>query len=272
MSKESVAVIVPIYNVEKYIKKCIESIIEQTYEYLEIMLIDDGSPDNCGKIIDDYAKKDSRIKAIHKPNGGYGSVLQYGIKNMKSNYFIICDSDDWLEKNCIETLYNSIIETESDIAIGSKYLVYNDGRKVDNTKNDFYNIESNKKYTDLSLFTLIPPSPHSKLYKKSIAQDIIFPGKVSYTDLLLYFVSLSNSQSVVYVNQPLSNYFIDRPGNTMTDYEEKGVAPFLLAFCALEFIISHKKINFVIVIRRESPETKGIHCSFPAVRILVKFE
>ena len=110
MNKEVISIVVPIYKVEKYIKKCIDSIIEQTYKNLEIILVDDGSPDGCAKICDEYAKKDKRIKAIHKENGGLSDARNVGIDISTGKYICFVDSDDYIENNYIELLYKCIVE------------------------------------------------------------------------------------------------------------------------------------------------------------------
>ena len=97
-----VTIVVPIYNVEKYLPKCLDSLISQTFKDIEIWAISDGSPDNSVKIIKEYEKKDKRVKCIEKENGGYGSVLEYAIKNIKTKYFLICDPDDWISEDAIE--------------------------------------------------------------------------------------------------------------------------------------------------------------------------
>ena len=102
MSK--VTIVVPIYNVEKYVAKCLDSLIKQTFKDIEIWAISDGSPDNSVNIVKRYAAKDDRVKCIEKENGGYGSVLEYAIKNIKTDYFLICDPDDWISDEAIETL------------------------------------------------------------------------------------------------------------------------------------------------------------------------
>ena len=106
MDKDLISIIVPIYNVEKYIKKCIDSIINQTYTNLEIILVDDGSPDNCGKICDKYKEKDDRIKVIHKKNGGLSDARNAGIDIATGEYITFIDSDDYVAENYIEVLYN----------------------------------------------------------------------------------------------------------------------------------------------------------------------
>ncbi len=111
-----VSIIVPIYKVEAYLKRCVDSILEQTHKNLEIILVDDGSPDGCGKICDEYAKLDSRIKVVHKKNGGLSSARNAGIDVATGTYVSFIDSDDWIEKDFIEKLRALIIENEADMS------------------------------------------------------------------------------------------------------------------------------------------------------------
>ena len=104
-----VSFIVPIYNVEKYLSECVESILAQTYSDFEMLLVDDGSPDNCPALCDDWATKDSRIKALHKPNGGLSDARNYGLDHAQGDYVVFVDSDDfWVEKDCLERLMNVV--------------------------------------------------------------------------------------------------------------------------------------------------------------------
>ncbi len=116
MHHKIVSVIVPVYNVEKYLDRCVESIVSQTYKNLEIILIDDGSPDNCPKMCDDWAKKDSRIKVIHKENGGVSSARNCGLDEAKGEYISFVDSDDWIEDSHIEKMVSYINDTDCVIA------------------------------------------------------------------------------------------------------------------------------------------------------------
>ena len=112
-----ISVIVPVYKVECYLHKCVDSIINQTYKNLEIILVDDGSPDNCPKICDDYAKRDSRIKVIHKKNGGLSSARNAGLDIASGNYIGFIDSDDYISPHMYEELYFALINTNSDISM-----------------------------------------------------------------------------------------------------------------------------------------------------------
>ena len=110
-----VSVVVPIYNVEKYLKRCLDSIVNQTYSNLEIILVNDGSPDNCGMIIDTYEKTDERVKALHKANGGLSDARNYGMQHVTGEYTIFVDSDDWLHKDLIQSLVTNSIAFKADI-------------------------------------------------------------------------------------------------------------------------------------------------------------
>lgn len=222
---ELITIIVPVYNVEKYLSKCLDSLINQDYDNYEILVINDGSPYNEQAIIDEYqAKYPNVIRSIKKENGGYGSVLQLGIKEAKGDYILVCDSDDYLEPDCISTLYMSLVSTNSDISIGAKNLVYmeDNGKEYDKSFNKDYGLLSNgdvyeKGDNRFNIFYFVEPSPHSKLYKKELLLDIMFPTKISFTDNILYFCALVKANRVTYSSKALSNYLVNREGNTKTD-------------------------------------------------------
>ena len=219
-----VSVIVPIYNVEKYVAKCLNSLIKQNYTNFEVLCVDDGSPDNSKAIVKKYAEKDSRIKLIEKENGGYGSVLQYSINNIRTEYFLICDPDDWLESTALKNLYEFAESNNLDIAVGDMYGVYPEGndyvKKYIHTFYDELRILPNRVYTDKNIiekFSFGHVSPHAKLFRTEIVKNINFPFKVSYTDFVLYMLALDHANRVGYINKPLAFYLMDRPGNTRTD-------------------------------------------------------
>ena len=111
-----ISVIVPVYKAEKYLDKCVQSIVNQTYKNLEIILVDDGSPDNCPEMCDEWAKKDSRIKVIHKENGGVSSARNAGLDNSFGDYIGFVDSDDFIENDFYECLYDNLVENGADIS------------------------------------------------------------------------------------------------------------------------------------------------------------
>ena len=112
-----ISIIVPVYNVEKYIHQCVDSVINQTYKNIEIILVDDGSPDNCGRICDEYAAKDSRIKVIHKANGGLSDARNHGIEAAKGDWLMFIDSDDWIEPDMAQKLLGAAKKEDADMAV-----------------------------------------------------------------------------------------------------------------------------------------------------------
>ena len=127
MSK--ISVIVPVYNVEKYLRRCIDSILAQTFSDFELILVDDGSPDNCGKICDEYAVKDHRVHVIHKENGGVSKARNAALDVATGEYICFCDSDDYLKNDYLETLFNTLVETKSDCVSCNCTLVDDIGEK-----------------------------------------------------------------------------------------------------------------------------------------------
>ena len=123
MNNPLISIIVPIYNVEVYIRNCVDSILGQSYENIEIILVDDGSPDNCGDICDEYGSKDKRIKVIHKKNGGLSSARNAGIDIATGDYLGFIDSDDWIESDMYESLYTALTSHKADISVCGRYIV-----------------------------------------------------------------------------------------------------------------------------------------------------
>ena len=127
-----VSVIVPIYKVENYLNRCVDSILNQIYKNIEVILVDDGSPDKCGEIADIYQSKDTRVKSVHKENGGLSDARNYGMKYVAGEYVVFVDSDDWIKEEMIETLVELAIELKADIVQSGfyyayeKYLLYDD--------------------------------------------------------------------------------------------------------------------------------------------------
>ena len=125
-----ISVIIPIYKAEKYIEKCVSQIMAQTYQSLEIILVDDGSPDNCGRICDELAQTDLRIRVIHKENGGAATARNAGLDVMKGQYVAFVDADDYMERNYIEVLYRTLSENNAQVSICSFKTVDEAGNSV----------------------------------------------------------------------------------------------------------------------------------------------
>lgn len=219
--EDLISVIVPIYNVEKYINKCIDSIINQTYTNLEIILVDDGSPDNCGKICDEYAEKDNRIKVIHKENGGLSDARNVGIKNAKGMYVTVVDSDDYIEQKYIEILYKSIKENETDLAIGSHKVIYENGTIIDKSTNEENVLESKNVLKRILYDEGIDLSAWAKLYKKELFYSIQYPKDRLYEDAATTYKLIDSSNKISIISKPIYNYMIRNNSITNNDFSKK---------------------------------------------------
>lgn len=186
MEKKKISVIIPVYKVEKFIHACVDSVLQQTYDNLEVILVDDGSPDQCPEICDQYAKQDARVCVIHQENQGVSVARNAGIAAVTGDYVTYLDSDDTLKDNYCEKMLTAAETTGSDIAVGEIYIVDENGAK---TKGDDYFIrEQEVMDRPEAMKNLIHPSGIrgyvcGKLYKKEIVEGIEFPvGKVFSED------------------------------------------------------------------------------------------
>ena len=223
--KPLVSVIVPIYNVEKYLEKCIDSIINQTLKEIEIILVDDGSTDNCPRIIDEYAQKDKRVIAIHKENGGQGSARNAGLDIASGEYIGFVDSDDWIDLNMYEELYNSLIVNKADIAICNRNI-YNEDyickSKVEVKGILYENVNSNIiNYISSDMFYPNALGVVNKLYRR----DLIRNNNIRFNDVKKVGSedTLFNYEILLYTSRIVSNARINynqlfRSGSTMRTY------------------------------------------------------
>lgn len=178
----SVSVIVPIYNVEIYLKRCVDSILSQTLRDIEVILVDDGSPDNCGTICDDYAKKDTRVHVLHKENGGISDARNLGLKYAKGEYVCFIDSDDFIDEDMLNTLYRLVEENEVDMSVCGIRDYYEGQEPVyDHEERAFVcsGIEG-LRYTLEG--RLLPGSVCSKLIRRTICDTLSFPVGKTYED------------------------------------------------------------------------------------------
>lgn len=203
-----ISVIVPIYCVEKYLQRCIDSLINQTYKNLEIILVDDGSPDNCPKMCDDYAKNDSRVKVIHKKNGGLSDARNAGMTVAAGELISFIDSDDYISNDFFEIMYKTMAAEKSDIVECSVVKFYEDNHfdayTDDNNLSSFSTVEA--------LSALISEAPFhqhvwNKLYKTEIVRDITFPvGKLNEDEFWTY-QAFGNAKKVTKINKTKYFYF-----------------------------------------------------------------
>ena len=198
--EDLISIIVPVYNVEKYIKKCIDSIINQTYKNLEIILVDDGSPDNCGKICDEYAEKDKRIKVIHKENGGLSDARNAGIKIARGCYIGFVDSDDWIDKNMYEKLYKTLKEKDADIAccklIRYKNTIEKISKKFDGRIVEYDQRQYIKKFFKIDSQECVYYA-WNKLYKRQVIDKEQYPIGLTSEDVVGTYKALLKCKKII---------------------------------------------------------------------------
>lgn len=211
-----ISVIVPVYKVEKYIDRCVGSLIGQTYKNIEIILIDDGSPDNSGKICDEYAKKDNRIKVIHKKNEGVSRARNEGLKIASGEYIAFVDSDDWIERNMYEEMIACAKEKDVDIVRCEQVLEYADKSVKDKNvlmDNSVIDVQSDKSYfINLILEHDVMPSFTLFLMRKEKVDDIqlkFSDDLIIGEDLLFIFTLLCNVKSMYICKRYFYHYNIN---------------------------------------------------------------
>lgn len=208
-----ISVIIPVYNVEKYLSKCLDSVINQSLKEIEIIVVNDGSTDKSQSIIDEYIKKDNRIISIMQENGRQGKARNTGLYRSKGEYISFIDSDDYIEKDMLLKMYNNAKENNSEIVICSYNIVY--PNKIISEKIDHELLKSTENNEPLKLLNAI--SPCTRIYKRKflIDNNIIFKEKVYYEDVAFALKNISLANYITYVNEPLYNY-LKREGSTMT--------------------------------------------------------
>lgn len=212
--KPNISIIVPIYNVEPYLRRCVDSLLNQTYGDFELILVDDGSPDHCGTICDEYAVSDTRVRVIHKPNGGLSDARNAGLEIARGEYIAFVDSDDWVAPDYLERLLTALTKTGADICECS--VLYSDGadhgvRQADAADKCCDGAEALEFLIKDHIFR---QHVWNKLYRRHVIADVIFPkGKTNEDEFWTYQV-FGNARKVVRIRNPLYYYF-QRPGSIM---------------------------------------------------------
>ena len=235
--KIKVSVIVPVYNVEKFIDKCLNSLVKQSLKEIEIIVVNDGTKDNSQKIIDKYVKKyPDKIKSYIKENGGQGSARNYGLKKASGEYIGYVDSDDFVEKDMYKKLYNKAKENNYDIVVCGNYNVSEDyqNKNIDAFINN-YN-------TDLENIFFGKMAVWNKIYKRDILikNKLEFKEKVWYEDLAFTLKAIMNSNTFAFIDEPLYDYLI-REGSTMNNSNVQRNLEILDAFNDILSYIQHNK-------------------------------
>lgn len=228
-----ISIIIPVYNVENYIERCIESLIAQSYINLEIILVDDGSTDKSGEICDRYATADKRIKVLHIKNSGRGEARNIGLSHASGEHIGFVDSDDWVDRDIYKYLIDNIKETKADISICAYYecvdenknekMLYDDSF-VCTGKEALHHTMSNANgvyWFNIAIW--------NKLYKKAVIDNIKFSGR-EYEDIMYNTEVLYSARNVSYINKCLYNYRLSRKGSIITEGFQRKTIEFEMKF------------------------------------------
>lgn len=236
-----ISVIVPVYNTEKYLRRCIDSILAQTFTDFELILVDDGSTDNSGKICDEYAQADKRVRVFHNENGGVSSARNFGLDVAQGKYIMFSDSDDYVEPNWCELLHDKIVCNQNCFIVANFYDVNSQNNrsphiyKFDLEQLDYYNI--NKIGLCGSLW--------NKIYKKdTIAKNKISFKKDAYMgeDVGFNVEYFKQCEKIIYIHQPLYNY-VNRSNSAVHQYRTNYFEELLYPFYVRKDLIDKKYLG-----------------------------
>ena len=215
------SIVVPVYNVEQYLHQCIDSILHQTFQDFELILVDDGSPDDCPKICDEYAKNDSRIKVIHKTNGGLSSARNAGLQIARGEYISFIDSDDFLDPITYTHIFSIFNKENVDVVIFGRYEVYGKNYVLGERQNIYRVMDSAQAIAlmNTSILGYYDVAAWDKVYKRELFKNVEYPvGKLSEDWYTTYKV-LSKANKVVYDSTPL--YYYRQRDNSITHQQTK---------------------------------------------------
>ena len=204
-----ISIIIPIYNVSKYLSQCIDSVLFQSYTDLEIILVDDGSTDDCPKMCDNYREQDSRVRVIHKKNGGLSDARNVGIKIATGEWTFYLDSDDWLDKETIAKLYRFAIDNDCDVVQGNMYYAYDDhllyrqAKRNEQKKNVLSRYEAMR---ELIINDRVKNFAWGKLYKTNIIKDLDFPVRKYFEDSFWQHLVIDRVERYGIIDEPLCYY------------------------------------------------------------------
>lgn len=215
MNEPKISIIIPVYKAEPYLGKCLDSVVGQTYRNLEIILVDDGSPDGCGIICDEYAKQDGRITVIHQNNGGVSSARNAGLRRVTGSYIGWVDSDDWIEPDMYEYLLKNIIDHDADIAVCGRCERYRE-----KTVNRCWQ-KTEVLDTESALRLLLENGQMQnflwdKLWRRELFRNIYFPEGKTYEDIAIMHRLFERAEKIVCLNETKYHY-VQHPGSIVAD-------------------------------------------------------
>ena len=233
-----ISVIVPVYNVDSYLDRCVNSIVEQTYGNIEVILVDDGSTDKCPIMCDAWKSRDKRIKVIHKENGGLSDARNVGIDASTGDYLLLVDSDDYIESTMCEKLLIAVKNAQADIAVCNLYREYPDYNELDTMKQTNNQVVEREKILEEFFMrsSIAMVVAWNKLYRRELfftKEHIRYPKGRLHEDEFTSYKLLYAAKKTVFLTEPLYHY-VQRDGSIMSRYSERNMRD--IAACALEYL------------------------------------
>lgn len=223
--QDLISIIVPIYNKQETLERCVDSILSQDYPNFELLLVDDGSTDGSGKICDIYAKKDSRVRSFHKENGGQASARNVGLDHARGEYVGFVDSDDYIDKDMYSLLYSKAVETGSDIAVCGRYVESERGELIQTlfTSDAAYTMEPKEACRNLLLYRGQDSSAWDKIFHVPCFDGVRFPEENRYIceDVAIVYQLLHKARRIVHCGLPKYHYVQYAGSMSHSDFSER---------------------------------------------------
>lgn len=233
---EKISIIIPVYKVELYLAKCLESIIYQTYQNLEIILVDDGSPDRCGEICEEYAKKDGRIKVIHKANEGAACARNDGIEAATGEYISFVDSDDWIPENAYEVLYHALKEQDAGCVVGNCVKVVDKNGTLTYKKRKKGELGVISAQDAMKRVLLNGSAVWNRLFRRELFENVRFPSNRINEDEVAALHIYVQCKKVVFLDADTYYYRIRKNSVTTSSFSLRKVDWYYNGLDNLEFI------------------------------------
>jgi len=240
MENKLISIIIPIYKVEKYLCKCIDSILNQTYKNLEIILVDDGSPDGCPKICDEYSKSDSRVRTIHKNNGGLSDARNAGIDIAQGDYLAFVDSDDWVDLDMYRRLIEACERNNSEISVCGYYEVHNDKLKLHSICTDEITLDFENATKELIDDKTFHNYAWNKLFKADLFLNVRYPFGHNMEDVYTTYKMFMKAIRVTLIETAFYYYVVNREGSILSELSIKSKYDLFLSHKSRFEILSAK--------------------------------
>jgi glycosyltransferase involved in cell wall biosynthesis len=264
-----VSVIVPVYKVENYIRKCVDSIRNQTLTDIEIILVDDGSPDQCGKICNEYREKDPRIKVIHKKNGGISDARNAGLEIVTGDYIGFVDSDDYVSPTMFEVLYSLCVENYTMISGCDLAYVYDgdDEKFCEHSSENVYVLSSSDFYSKmLDVQDYVRSGVWNKLYKRELFKGVKFPNAAIAEDVGTVYKVIFKTDKISYISKPMYYYLKQRIGSlTNQKYSSKEYDRIRMNNEMVEYIKNNQPELLITVMG-----FRAVNCHLSVLNIMIK--